>query len=185
MAVVLPTPSQRSQQSDVIPQVLPIISPYGLMVFTCVSKTPTATIQVMSIARPMISNQGLQQWPSEIHAPTLLDNPSLGAINNLKSFMDVGEKCLAGVPGIGRLSLKGTSAFLPRPVTMPNFRTSWQSSRGLASFSRASMQSTFARRASTSSKAFSASTPTTSWLDDDNKKYYGMRKDGQNVKYPG
>ena len=86
---------------------------FGLMVLgkAGVGKTPTAQIMAMAVARHLTSSRslsGLPGWrrskqidgfrerPGEVNVPALLDDPKLSSINleDLKSFLDVGENCL-------------------------------------------------------------------------------------------
>lgn len=76
-----------------------------------IGKTPTAQILVMAVARHLVAKHGLEclpgwrrskqidgfrERPGELHVPVILDDANLGGMNleDLKSFLDVGENCL-------------------------------------------------------------------------------------------
>lgn len=99
--------------NKIVPMILPLMPSFGLMVLgkAGVGKTPTAQIMAMAVARHLTSSRslsGLPGWrrskqidgfrerPGEVNVPALLDDPNLSSINleDLKSFLDVGENCL-------------------------------------------------------------------------------------------
>ena len=104
----------RAFQEDILPLVLPLMPSYGLMILgrPGVGKTPASIIMAMAIARHMVAKRDMQSsipgWrrskqidgfrerPGEVHIPVILDDPNLAGINleDLKSFLDVGENCL-------------------------------------------------------------------------------------------
>lgn len=97
----------------VVPLILPLMPSYGLMILgrAGIGKTPTAQILAMAVARHLIAKHGLdclpgwrrskqidgfRERPGEINIPALLDDANLSGMNleDLKSFLDVGETCL-------------------------------------------------------------------------------------------
>ena len=97
----------------VVPLVIPRMTSFGLMILgkAGIGKTPAAQIMSMAVARHLVHSRGLdglpgyrkskqidgfRERPGEVQVPVLLDDPNLGAINleDLKSFLDVGENCL-------------------------------------------------------------------------------------------
>ena len=98
---------------QVVPLVLPRMTSFGLMILgkAGIGKTPAAQIMSMAVARHLVHSRGLdglpgyrkskqidgfRERPGEVQVPVLLDDPNLGSINleDLKSFLDVGENCL-------------------------------------------------------------------------------------------
>ena len=105
---------ERAFFREVVPLILPTLTSFGLILFgkAGIGKTPAAIILVMAVARRIVLSRnlegfipgwrrskqidGFREQPGEIHIPVLLDDPNLHGINveDLKSFLDVGENCL-------------------------------------------------------------------------------------------
>ena len=98
---------------EIVTLIVPLMPSFGLMILgrAGIGKTPTAQILAMAVARHMTTSRnmaGLPGWrrskqidgfrerPGEVNVPVLLDDPNLSGINleDLKSFLDVGENCL-------------------------------------------------------------------------------------------
>ena len=226
----------RGFREEIVPRILPVLASYGLMLLgrPGVGKTPTAIILSLSIARHMIQARnlhgcvpgwrrskqidGFRERPGEVHVPVLLDDPNLGGIQieDLKSFMDVGEKCLVDARykpakferNQCRIVLNNEWDAEKEPEGLVGVCVKWE--EFLAMFASACNYAKLphlmailkrscviiAGKHAVYLRLPSEHTTQTihrfdmfgmqdDWLEADNKKYYGMYKEGLPNKYPG